>query len=123
MQVLVFKKTWGTWEKWDSQYPKNPKNPKKLNIKKKKGIMDMNNTTDIKRTLLILSNHGVNKVNIRSIGKSQTKNEIFSTTEADEILKYIKRLEKNYNIYTTFNCFDTVEKNTVSDKDIKKIKF
>jgi len=83
----------------------------------------MNNTTDIKRTLLILSNHGVNKVNIRSIGKSQTKNEIFSTTEADEILKYIKRLEKNYNIYTTFNCFDTVEKNTVSDKDIKKIKF
>ena len=83
----------------------------------------MNNITDIKRTLLILKNHGVNKINIRCIGKSQTKNEIFSTTEADEILKYIKRLEKDFNIYTTFNCFDTVEKNTVSDKDIKKIKF
>lgn len=88
----------------------------------------MNNITDIKRTLLILKNHGVNKINIRCIGKSTTKNEIFSTTEADEILEYIKRLEKNYNIYTTFNCFDTVkkntvEKNTVSNKDIKKIKF
>ena len=83
----------------------------------------MNNITDIKRTLLFLKNHGVNKINIRCIGKSQTKNEIFSTTEADEILKYIKRLEKDFNIYTTFNCFDTVEKNTVSDKNIKKIKF
>ena len=83
----------------------------------------MNNITDIKRTLLILKNHGVNKINIRCIGKSQTKNEIFSTTEVDEILQYIKRLEKDFNIYTTFNCFDTVEKNTVSNKDIKKIKF
>ena len=90
---------------------------------KKKGITDMNNITDIKRTLLILKNHGVNKINIRCIGKSQTKNEIFSTTEADEILQYIKRLEKDFNIYTTFNCFDTVENNTVSNKDIKKIKF
>ena len=95
----------------------------KIKNTKKKGITDMNNITDIKRTLLILKNHGVNKINIRCIGKSQTKNEIFSTTEADEILKYIKRLEKDFNIYTTFNCFDTVEKNTVSDKDIKKIKF
>ena len=94
----------------------------KIKNTKKKGITDMNNITDIKRTLLILKNHGVNKINIRCIGKSQTKNEIFSTTEADEILKYIKRLEKDFNIYTTFNCFDTVEKNTVSDKDIKKNK-
>ena len=78
---------------------------------------------EIKITLSTLNKHGVEKINIRSIGKSITKNEIFSTTEADEILEYIERLEKNYNIYTTFNCFDTVEKNTVSDKDIKKIKF
>ena len=101
--------------------PKIPKIPRFTT--QKKGIIDMENITDIKRTLLILKNHGVNKINIRCIGKSQTKNEIFSTTEADEILKYIKRLEKDFNIYTTFNCFDTVEKNTVSDKDIKKIKF
>ena len=41
----------------------------KIKNTKKKGITDMNNITDIKRTLLILKNHGVNKINIRCIGK------------------------------------------------------
>lgn len=49
---------------------------------------------EIKITLSTLNKHGVEKINIRSIGKSITKNEIFSTTEADEILEYIERLRK-----------------------------
>lgn len=86
----------------------------------KKHILKQN---EIKKTLSTLNNHGVEKINIRSIGKEQIKNDIFLTSEIDEIINYIEGLDNNSNIYTTFNYFDTVEKNTISDKDIKSIKF
>ena len=86
----------------------------------KKHILNQN---EIKITLSTLNKHGVEKINIRSIGKEQIKNDIFLTSKIDEIINYIEGLDNNLNIYTTFNCFDTVEKNTVSDKDIKSIKF
>lgn len=81
------------------------------------------NQNEIKKTLSTLNKHGVEKINIRSIGKEQIKNDIFLTSEIDEIINYIEGLDNNLNVYTTFNYFDTAEKNTVANKDIKSIKF
>lgn len=86
----------------------------------KKYILNQN---EIKKTLSTLNKHGVEKINIRSIGKEQIKNDIFLTSEIDEIINYIEGLDNNLNVYTTFNYFDTAEKNTVANKDIKSIKF
>lgn len=70
----------------------------------------MKKQNEIKKTLSTLNKHEVEKINIRSIGKKQIKNDIFLTSEIDEIINYIEGLDNNSNVYTTFNYFDTVKK-------------
>ena len=80
------------------------------------------NKESIKKTLSILNNHGVDKINIRSIGGRIT-NAIFFTNKWEDILKHIELIDNEANIYTTFNYFKMSNKETVSDNDIERIKF
>ena len=59
----------------------------------------------IQKTLSILSNNGVDKINIRSIGGGKTTNTIFPTNESENILKHIESINSKANIYITFNYF------------------
>lgn len=77
----------------------------------------------IQKTLSILSNNGVDKINIRSIGGGRTTNTIFSTNESENILKHIESINSKANIYITFNYFKISNKEAISDNDIERIKF
>ena len=81
------------------------------------------NKNSIEKTLGILNNHGVDKINIRSIGGGRTTNTIFPTNELENILKHIKSIDSEANIYSTFNYFNISNKEAVSDNDIERIKF
>ena len=81
------------------------------------------NKNSIEKTLGILNNHGVDKINIRSIGGGRTTNTIFPTNELENILKHIKLIDSEANIYSTFNYFNISNKEAVSDNDIERIKF
>ena len=77
----------------------------------------------IQKTLSILSNNGVDKINIRSIGGGKTTNTIFPTNESENILKHIESINSKANIYITFNYFKISNKEAISDNDIERIKF
>lgn len=59
----------------------------------------------IQKTLSILNNHKVDKINIRSIGGGRPTNSIFPTNESKNILKYIESINSEANTYITFNYF------------------
>ena len=77
----------------------------------------------IQKTLSILNNHKVDKINIRSIGGGRPTNSIFPTNESKNILKYIESINSEANTYITFNYFSISNKEAVSDNDIERIKF